>query len=102
ELGAKTVLIKGGHSQDEEYATDYLVEQPSIIVPFRTARLQTVHTHGTGCVLSSAIATSLAMNENLERSVQLAKDFLYRHLHTASSIKFKYHTQNDTRKEPLV
>lgn len=52
ELGAKTVLIKGGHSQDKEYATDYLVEQTSIIVPFRTARLQTVHTHGTGCVLS--------------------------------------------------
>ncbi len=102
ELGAKAVLIKGGHSQDKKHATDYLVAQASPIVPFSTARLQTTHTHGTGCVLSSAIATSLAKNENLERSVQLAKAFLYQKLHTSSSIKIKYHTQDDARKEPLA
>jgi hydroxymethylpyrimidine/phosphomethylpyrimidine kinase len=102
DLGANSVLIKGGHSQDKKSATDYFVEQNSAIVPFETARLQTSHTHGTGCVLSSAIATNLAHKESLKQSIQLAKDFLYQNLQTSSNIKFKYHIQNDTRKEPLV
>lgn len=102
ELGANSVLIKGGHSHDKKSATDYFVEQNSTIVSFETARLQTCHTHGTGCVLSSAIATNLALNENLKQSIGHAKDFLYQHLQTSSDIKFNYHTQNETRKEPLV
>jgi len=102
ELGANNVLIKGGHSQDKNSATDHFVTQDSTIVSFETARLQTSHTHGTGCVLSSAIATNLAFKKRLEQSVGDAKDFLYQHLQTSSEIKFNYHTQNDTRKEPLV
>ena len=102
ELGAKSVLIKGGHSKDKQSATDYLVEENSAIVPFVTDRLKTTHTHGTGCVLSSAIATNLAKNESLSNSVRDAKAFLYEKLQAASDIKFKYHTQNDTRKEPLL
>ena len=102
ELGANSVLIKGGHSLDKKSATDYLVEQDSAVIPFETVRLQTSHTHGTGCVLSSAIATNLAKNESLKNSVRLAKEFLYQNLQTSSQIKFKYHSQNDTRKEPFV
>jgi len=102
ELGANSVLIKGGHSEDKKSATDYLVEQASAVIPFETARLQTSHTHGTGCVLSSAIATNLAKNESLKNSVRLAKEFLYQKLQASSDIKFKYHSLNDTRKEPFV
>jgi hydroxymethylpyrimidine/phosphomethylpyrimidine kinase len=102
QLGANNVLIKGGHSHDKKSATDHFVEQASEVVPFTTIRLETSHTHGTGCVLSSAIATNLAKNENLKNSVQLAKDFLYQYLQTSSDIKFNYHTQNDTRKQPLI
>ncbi|WP_415406343.1 bifunctional hydroxymethylpyrimidine kinase/phosphomethylpyrimidine kinase [Sulfurovum sp. CS9] len=101
-LGAKAVLIKGGHSQDSQLATDYLVGQNFKISPFTTTRLHTTHTHGTGCVLSSAIATHLAKGEILAKSVELSKAFLYKTLHTASTIKFKYTVENDTRKEPLL
>ncbi|HFQ61224.1 MAG TPA: bifunctional hydroxymethylpyrimidine kinase/phosphomethylpyrimidine kinase [Epsilonproteobacteria bacterium] len=102
DLGAKAVLIKGGHSQDNENATDYLVEDRCEPTVFTTTRLHTTHTHGTGCVLSSAIATSLAKNERLEKSVQIAKDFLYQKLHTSSRIVFEYCSKGNTRKEPLI
>jgi len=101
-LGANAVLIKGGHSTDKENAADYLVEKPLNISTYSTARLKTTHTHGTGCLLSSAIATYLALGYTLEKSVEYAKVFLYKKLHTSSSIKFKYHEENDTRKEPLL
>ncbi|RUM72091.1 MAG: bifunctional hydroxymethylpyrimidine kinase/phosphomethylpyrimidine kinase [Sulfurovum sp.] len=102
DLGVKAVLIKGGHSEDKNNATDYLVEKSYLTVPYSTAKLDTTHTHGTGCVLSSAIATHLAKGETLEQSVGLSKDFLYKSLHTANSLKFKYNSENETRKEPLL
>ena len=102
DLGAKAVLIKGGHSKDNENATDHLVEDRCTPIIFTTMRLHTRHTHGTGCVLSSAIATSLAKNEGLDKSVQIAKDFLYQKLHTSGSIMFKYYHENSDRKEPLL
>ena len=101
-LGVKAVLIKGGHSQDSQNATDYFVEKSFKIVPFTTTRLHTTHTHGTGCVLSSAIATHLAKGESLVKSIALSKAFLYKSLHNASTIKFKYIAKNDSRKEPLL
>ena len=102
ELGVKAVLIKGGHSSDSQNATDYLVERSFKILSFTTTRLRTTHTHGTGCVLSSAIATHLARGEALAKSVELSKVFLYKKLHTASTIQFKYIKESDTRKEPLL
>ena len=102
DLGVKTVLIKGGHSRDRENATDYLVQKAFELSTFTTPRITTTHTHGTGCLLSSAIATSLAHGETLEKSVKDAKAFLYKRLHTSSSIRFRYINKNDTRKEPLI
>ena len=101
-LGAKAFLIKGGHSLDEKYATDYLVMPNSRTLPYSSKRVKTSHTHGTGCVLSSAIATGLARGEGLKSSVGLAKDFLYQKLQTSSDIRFKYHKKIDSRKEPLL
>jgi len=101
-LGAKAVLIKGGHGTDKENATDYLVQKPLELSTYTTPRLNTTHTHGTGCVLSSAIATSLALGFSLEKSVERAKVFLYKSLQSASVIKFKYREENSARKEPLL
>jgi len=101
-LGAKAVLIKGGHSQEKESSTDYFVLPFKAPVSYTTTRLHTTHTHGTGCVLSSAIAIGLAKNEKICIAIQNAKDFLYKKLHTSSSIKFKYYHENSDRKEPLL
>ena len=74
ELGARAVLIKGGH-RDEPDATDLLVTAGESH-PLSTERIDTPHTHGTGCVLSAAIAANLAMGRGLLDSVRAAKAFV--------------------------
>ncbi len=101
DLGAKAFLIKGGHSTDKENATDYLVEQPLNVSTYSTTRLKTTHTHGTGCVLSSAIAAYLALGYTLEKSVELSKAFLYKSLQESSSLRFNYIKEESGRKEPI-
>ncbi len=102
-IGARAVLIKGGHSRDTEYANDYLcTPYHAFPVCYSSKRVETAHTHGTGCVLSSAIAISLAKGECMENAIALAKDFLYQRLETLSHLKFQYMNKNDTRKAPLL
>ena len=101
DKGVKAVLIKGGHSSDQHNATDYLVTDLGIDT-FSTPRVKTTHTHGTGCLLSSAIATGLAKGETLDKSVLPAKYFLYERLNASSELSFHYLEKSDTRKEPLL
>lgn len=102
ELGVKNILIKGGHSIEKNVATDYLVSSLSEIESFTTPRVETSHTHGTGCVLSSAIATYLAQGHSMKSSISLAKEFLYERLRLSSSLRFNYIDDTLARKEPLV
>ena len=101
-LGVKNILIKGGHSLDENMATDYLVSNSFEVSSFSSPRVETSHTHGTGCLLSSAIATNLAKKETLKNSVALAKEFLDERLKLSSSLKFNYVNKKLHRKEPLI
>ncbi len=101
DLGANAVLIKGGHSADKENATDFLVEKPLTVTTYSTARLNTTHTHGTGCVFSSAIAAYLTLGYTLEKSVELSKAFLYKSLKESSSLRFNYIKEESGRKEPI-
>lgn len=57
-LGADAVLLKGGHLEGPE-VRDLLIEA-SNVTPFVNARIDTRHTHGTGCTLASAIAAGVA------------------------------------------
>ena len=101
DKGVKAVLVKGGHSLDKDQAIDYLVTESEMYTS-STERVQTTHTHGTGCFLSSAIATGLAKGETLDTSVSIAKDFLYERLNASSDLCFNYLNVSDTRKEPLI
>jgi len=100
-LGVKAVLLKGGHSEDPNSVVDYLVQKPDIINVHSTKRVQTTHTHGTGCLLSSAIATHLALGNTLEKSVSLSKKFIYDSLCAASKLKLNYKNKHLERKEPI-
>jgi thiamine-phosphate diphosphorylase len=72
-MGARAVLIKGGHMGDDDgspFAQDYFLSSQSFPdeprncdggIWLRSTRYNTVHTHGTGCTLSSALATALAL-----------------------------------------
>ena len=76
-------LLKGGHS-DEEQANDYLLlPKTDAIHTFSSARIQTQHNHGTGCTLSSAIATYVGAGHDLPKSIKLAKEYLFETLTTA-------------------
>jgi len=69
-LGAQAVLMKGGHL-DGERVTDLLLT-PEGETLFESARLETRHTHGTGCTLASACAAGLAQGLTLEAAVARA------------------------------
>lgn len=75
-LGAKAVLLKGGHGDGPE-AVD-LLWLDGRVIRLTSPRLATRHTHGTGCTLSAAIAALLAQGEGLEDAVRRAKTFVHR------------------------
>jgi hydroxymethylpyrimidine/phosphomethylpyrimidine kinase len=77
KMGPKNVLVKGGHML--ESAVDVL-HDGSQHYEFATQRVRTLHTHGTGCTLASAVATLLARGLSLTDSIDQAKRYLYRAL----------------------
>ncbi|HEY1100346.1 MAG TPA: PfkB family carbohydrate kinase, partial [Myxococcota bacterium] len=74
--GASAALIKGGHGEGN-VVTDLLVTATEV-VPFSSARVHTEHTHGTGCTLSSAIASNLALGKSLVDAVGAAIDYVHK------------------------
>jgi hydroxymethylpyrimidine/phosphomethylpyrimidine kinase len=74
KLGAKAVLIKGGHDTGPE-SIDLLVE-PDRTTRLSAERIATRNTHGTGCTLSSAIAAGLANGQSLTDAVRGAKSYV--------------------------
>jgi hydroxymethylpyrimidine/phosphomethylpyrimidine kinase len=72
-MGAKTVVIKGGHLIDG--AVDVLYDGRDFY-EFPFTRIQTKDTHGTGCTYSAALTTGLAMNRSILESVELAQQYI--------------------------
>ena len=69
DLGAKNVLIKGGHLKSKQI-NDILISN-KIIKIFKSKKYRSKNTHGTGCTLSSAIATYLSCGKDLIKSCEL-------------------------------
>ena len=67
------ILLKGGHSTDD---ADDLLYKNSEKIWIKGERIENPNTHGTGCTLSSAIASYLAMGHDVYESVRLAKEFI--------------------------
>ncbi len=84
-LGARAVLVKGGHLEDAERADDLLFDGREHRW-IEGERIATANTHGTGCVLSSAIAAHLASGFPLEEAVRLGKRFVTEAIRHALSI----------------
>jgi hydroxymethylpyrimidine/phosphomethylpyrimidine kinase len=73
-FGPKWVLVKGGHLPGGD-AVDLLTDGETVL-ELAAERLQTVHTHGTGCTLASAIASYLALGHDVPSAVRAAKDYV--------------------------
>jgi len=84
DLGARAVLVKGGHGGGAE-AVDVLVT-PAGVRRMARPRLATTSTHGTGCTLSAALAAGLALGLPLEEAAEAARDYLHRALLAAPGL----------------
>ncbi len=77
DLGPRAVLVKGGHLRGREEAADLLVDAESGVVRWLAVeRIDTPHTHGTGCTLSAAIVAHLAMGRGMDDAVDAGKAFV--------------------------
>jgi hydroxymethylpyrimidine/phosphomethylpyrimidine kinase len=74
QRGARAVLLKGGHLAGDE-SVDVL-DDGNAVRELRAPRIDTRHTHGTGCQLSAAITANLALGRTLDDAIDVAKRFI--------------------------
>lgn len=84
-LGAKAVLLKGGHMEGDELV-DVLAQADGTVTRFTGTRIQSRSTHGTGCTLASAIACGLAQGLDLVQAVGRARAYVRRAIETAPGL----------------
>ncbi|MHA4895407.1 bifunctional hydroxymethylpyrimidine kinase/phosphomethylpyrimidine kinase [Pedobacter sp. PWIIR3] len=75
KLGARGVLLKGGHLKSAQLTTLYFSEAGDVF-EFHSSKIETNNTHGTGCTLSSAIASYLSRGETMLDAVKLGQDYV--------------------------
>tara|TARA_B100001109_G_scaffold250569_1_gene243883 strand:+ start:791 stop:1603 length:813 start_codon:yes stop_codon:yes gene_type:complete len=74
KIGAKNVLIKGGHL-NSKYVFDIFINKKEFKI-FKSKRINSKNTHGTGCTLSSAIATYFSCGKTLKKSCSMAINYV--------------------------
>ena len=84
DMGPKSVLIKGGHLKDDTL-TDILLTQSEEKL-YSSPRLKTVHTHGTGCTLASAIAAGIAQGLEIQIATERARKYVFEAIRTAPGL----------------
>lgn len=86
ELGARAVLLKGGHLPGQQ-VVDILLQAGGPALRMAAPRIATRNDHGTGCTLSSAIACQLALGHDLNQAVRLARDYVYQALAHGAQVR---------------
>ncbi|MFK4825227.1 bifunctional hydroxymethylpyrimidine kinase/phosphomethylpyrimidine kinase [Paenochrobactrum sp. BZR 588] len=84
-LGAKAVLMKGGHAEGE-ICTDLLITADAPTFAISAPRIHTKNTHGTGCTLSAALATKLGHGLDLKQAFEEAHDYLHQAILAADQL----------------
>lgn len=85
-MGARAVLLKGGHLVGDT-VSDLLLARDGAPQWFRSARIPTPNTHGTGCTLSSAIAAGLALGADLAAAVAQAREYVRGALEAGAAVR---------------
>jgi hydroxymethylpyrimidine/phosphomethylpyrimidine kinase len=75
KMGAKNVVIKGGHIFEQGDAIDLLFDGEKF-TEFHAQRIKTQNTHGTGCTYASAIAAELAKGNEIKKAIHIAKAYI--------------------------
>ena len=76
DLGCKNVLLKGGH-QKTARITSLFIDENKFFHSFSFDKIETNNTHGSGCTLSSAIASYIARGESLLEAVSLGQTYVF-------------------------
>lgn len=84
EMGAEAALVKGGHLEEGKVVD--LLWDGSRETTWRRSRMDTPHTHGTGCTLSAAVAACLAQGLSVTEAVDRAIDYVARAIATAPGL----------------
>jgi hydroxymethylpyrimidine/phosphomethylpyrimidine kinase len=85
DLGQNSVLLKGGHLSGD-LVIDRLRLETGETLNYENPRIDSVHTHGTGCTLASAVATGLAQGLSLTESVVRARAYVLEAIRTAPGL----------------
>lgn len=75
-LGAKNVLVKGGHFNDAKEANDFVLLESGKSFWMTAKRVPTHNTHGTGDTISSCITAELAKGHSMEEAIRIGKDYV--------------------------
>jgi hydroxymethylpyrimidine/phosphomethylpyrimidine kinase len=86
-LGAKAMLLKGGHLASGNIVVDVLVTAEDGWHWFESPRVNSRNLHGTGCTLSSAIAAHLALGKPLLQAVQSARDYVLAAIQSGADVQ---------------
>ena len=78
EMYRRSFLVKGGHSDGEEMCDVLYDTEEDHCSVFRAPKIESKNLHGTGCTLSSAIATFLSQGHPLKEAIAMAKDYVTR------------------------
>jgi hydroxymethylpyrimidine kinase/phosphomethylpyrimidine kinase/thiamine-phosphate diphosphorylase len=84
KLGVGSVLIKGGHTEGNA-CRDYWTDGKQSLW-FESPRIETMATHGTGCILSSAIASAIALGQKIPEAIITAKTFMNQCLNSPANL----------------
>ncbi|SOC06048.1 hydroxymethylpyrimidine/phosphomethylpyrimidine kinase [Ureibacillus xyleni] len=76
EKGVQCVVMKGGHLEDDEFATDSVFLSNGTSFKMSSKRIATKHTHGTGCTFSAAMTAFLGKGLSLQEAILEAKKFV--------------------------
>ncbi|MDY6793473.1 MAG: bifunctional hydroxymethylpyrimidine kinase/phosphomethylpyrimidine kinase [Thermodesulfobacteriota bacterium] len=87
EYGSRSVLIKGGHLEDNDSSDFLYLAKEDRFVVLKGKRIKTKNNHGTGCTLSSAIASCMAKGCGIEEAVRKAKAYINEAIRAGSKYK---------------
>lgn len=87
KYGCKSVLLKGGHRGGEDYITDFYSDE-LLNVELCNPKVKTENLHGTGCALSTAIASAIALGKYGIEALKFAEDFVHKAIYYGADYQF--------------
>ncbi len=85
-LGSLSVLLKGGHLRGDRMVDVFLSSEMEEPLFLYDTYIETRNTHGTGCTMSSAIASYLALGHNLTEAIQMAHTYIHQSIEAGKDV----------------